>query len=102
MSTERIDHVEESLNFLGAATIDTYGDDDRKVAIAQVHATHALVEQQRIANLIALAGPDMHESVATAALQMLTDLHKPEGKGWVTTGLQPNIATALGVHKEES
>ena len=52
--TERIDHAAEAVNFLGAVTYDTHGDDDRKVQLAQVHATLALVEQQRIANLIAL------------------------------------------------
>lgn len=52
--SERIDHAAEAVNFLGAVSFDTYGDDDRKVALAQVHATLALVEQQRIANLIAL------------------------------------------------
>ena len=52
--TERIDHASEAVNFLRATTFDTHGDDDRKVALAQVHATLALVEQQRIANLIAL------------------------------------------------
>lgn len=52
--TDRIDHASEAVNYLGASTVDTYGDDDRKVAIAQVHATLALVEQQRIANLIAV------------------------------------------------
>ena len=68
--TERIDHVAEAVNFLGATVIDTYGDDDRKAAIAQVHATLALVEQQRIANVIALGehwqstGYDFADSVA--------------------------------------
>jgi len=47
------------MNYLTASTVDTHGDDDRKVAIAQVHATLYLAEQQRIANLIALAGGDV-------------------------------------------
>ena len=45
-------HKTEAMNYLIASTIDTHGDDDRKVAIAQVHATIYLAEQQRIANLI--------------------------------------------------
>lgn len=52
--TDRIDHAAEAHNYLAAATIDTYGDDDRKVAIAQVHATLALAQEQRTRNLIAL------------------------------------------------
>lgn len=52
------DHAAETaMSYLAATVIDTHGDDDRKVAIAQVHATLALVEEQRTANLIAaLAG----------------------------------------------
>lgn len=55
--TERIDHAAEAVNFLGAVTYDTHGDDDRKVQLAQVHATLALVEQQRIANIIEISKP---------------------------------------------
>lgn len=53
--TERINHAAEAVNFLGAVTYDTHGDDDRKVQLAQVHATLALVEQQRIANVLFIA-----------------------------------------------
>lgn len=67
------------------------------VPVAQVHATLALVEQQRIANLIALAHADTHEAAYIPALQALTDLHQPEGKGWTCTALNPDIAAALGV-----
>lgn len=54
--TERIDHAAEALRVLEGAW------DGRNVAtdaplVAQVHATLALVEQQRIANIIALGQP---------------------------------------------
>lgn len=47
------DHAATAMSYLEATVIDTYGDHDRKAAIAQVHATIALVEEQRTANLIA-------------------------------------------------
>lgn len=47
------DHAATAMSYLEATVIDTYGDDDRKAAIAQVYATLALVEAQRTANLIA-------------------------------------------------
>lgn len=53
--TERIDHVAEAINYLDATPIETHAEADRKVVTAQVHATLALVEQQRIANLLTIA-----------------------------------------------
>lgn len=57
--TKRIDHAAEAASDIGFAdeVIENGGDSDVAMAIAavaQVHATLALVEQQRIANLIAL------------------------------------------------
>lgn len=46
-------HKTDVMNYLIASTRDTSGDRERKVAIAQVHATLHAAEQQRIANLIA-------------------------------------------------
>lgn len=56
MSSNRegpIDHFTEALDFLAETEFDIPGVGKERVAIAQVHATLALVEQQRIANLIA-------------------------------------------------
>lgn len=48
------DHAAETaMSYLAATVIDTHGDDDRKVAIAQVHATLALADELRTANLLA-------------------------------------------------
>lgn len=59
----------------------------------QKHATLALVEQQRIANLIALAHvADQHENVSPAE-QQAWDALGVRGAGT----LRPNIAAALGV-----
>jgi len=55
--TERIEHTAEAVNFLRGVVFDTYDNEEDnnflKVQIAQAHATLALVEQQRFANLIA-------------------------------------------------
>jgi hypothetical protein len=56
--SERIDHVRLAQRFVGGESplVDGSFDQTRDyIAAAQVHATLALVEQQRIANLIALA-----------------------------------------------
>lgn len=55
--SERIDHAAEAAANLGAVgTVLPYTGDQSAmtISVAQVHATLALVEQQRIANLIAL------------------------------------------------
>lgn len=55
--TERIDHAAKAMEWLTPAegTGLTWTETSGMAAIAQAHATLALVEQQRIANLIALA-----------------------------------------------
>ena len=53
--SERVDHAAEAVESLAAAKEwDTVPEAALLVADAQAHATLALVEQQRIANLIAL------------------------------------------------
>lgn len=51
-----IDHAAEARRVLGNFPHDDIRNNREALAWAQVHATLALVEQQRIANLIALAG----------------------------------------------
>lgn len=66
MSTERIDHVAEAHTALTAAQKNPADADvivDPWLLAAQVHATLALVEQQRIANLIALVALSGNENV---------------------------------------
>ena len=71
------------------------------VALAQAHATLALAEQQRIANLIALAqarGRGLGEQVAADALGALATFHvheNPDMGGWYD--LRSEIARALGI-----
>ena len=64
-------------------------------ATAQVHATLALVEQQRIANLIALAGAS--DSIR-ARQQAEEVLHQPTPiQAGIDLPLTPDIAAALGI-----
>ena len=58
--------------------------------IAQAEATLALVEQQQIANLIALANGDTHLST-TAYLQLAVEL------GISPAEFRPDISAALGI-----
>lgn len=55
--TERIDHVAKAYvcidKMADAGSVEEYADADLAVKAAHVYATLALVEQQRIANLIA-------------------------------------------------
>ena len=87
--TERIDHATEAMNFLGATVIDTHGDDDRKVAIAQVHATLALVEQQRIADLIGV--------MANALVGVGAGEHSTAEYVRLHQRINPQILAALGL-----
>lgn len=70
-------------------------------ATAQAHATLALVEQQRVANLIALAGsrnPILREQVAEDAAEALATFHEHADLalgGWHE--VRPDIAAALGI-----
>ena len=72
MMTDRIDHAAEAHRVL--STLPSGDTLDQAYAYAQVHATLALVEQQRIANL--------------AALRALT--------GEPPASVHPDIAAALG------
>ena len=95
--TERIDHVDEAIGYREAAAAVPTSDAALLLAAGQIHATLALVEQQRIANLIALEnqrwvrhcqvgayfGPDILRGNPT------TELGSAE--------LKPEIAEALGI-----
>ena len=62
------------------------------LALAQVHATLALVEQQRIANLAALAKETFAAHEASEALGTFAAAKPGE-----RIGLRPDIAAALGI-----
>lgn len=112
---DRIDHVAEALSLLatpaalaesikGVEEVSEEWVDDlrdaaaRSIATAQVHATLALVEQARIANLVALdarglVDAGLYESTRHPALDSMVPI------------LRPDIAAALGIpttHPEET
>lgn len=67
-------HVTAASKFLESMAPVAPDDDDRKLQLAQVHASLALAEQQRIANLIAYAatnGPAI--SIHSRALSAIQD-----------------------------
>lgn len=92
--TERIDHAAEAQRVM---SIMPSGDTlSEAYAYSQVHATLALVEQQRIANLIALS--ESGRSTVQGARAALDALYgEDSGEGSARRRLHPDIAAALGV-----
>lgn len=87
-----MNHAQEALRVISTLT----GGDtlDQAYAYAQVHATLALVEQQRIANLIALSqASHLTESIPLEERRALSawPLDAPHRR------LKPDIAEALGL-----
>lgn len=88
--TGRIDHAA-----LASQTIKNMREEEKSggqsevLAMAQVHATLALVEQQRTANLIAVM-----ESAQNAEI---SGLHQPEVTQWLSDRITPVIKETLGL-----
>lgn len=97
--SERIDHYSAAIEMLKDAQV---AKDLAMVAViadgAQVHATLALVEQQRIANLIALAktAQEHYGGYAGEAGFVRTLFDNPNTE-LGNMRLKPNIAAALGL-----
>ena len=98
----RIDHAAEARKRIvcGEERMEREGDTDVTNTVAalhaQVHATLALVEQQRIANLIALAAMDpdgLGQSAYSALAAMSPDRRR--------TVLAPDIAETLGIGDDD-
>ena len=96
--SERIDHAAKARYWLPQKGD---GITPNHVAVAQVHATLALVEQQRIANLIALADlkePGAKTQVVADARKSLTVYRTHDNAllgGWYE--FHPEIARLLGI-----
>ena len=90
--TDRIDHAAVAHDILAHVPTNggvTYSD---WMAEAQAHATLALVEQQRVANLIAL----LKDTFAShEALEVLSDVATAQSGQLIS--LRPDIAAALGI-----
>ena len=104
--TERIDHADEATQGIMVASLRVSEDFSTQtgehkadiLAEAQVHATLALVEQQRIANVIALAKFAIEQYgtyVPTGA--NLPALFLPPETDQGNVRLNPDIAAALGI-----
>lgn len=94
----RIDHAAVAHEILAHTPTNggvTYSD---WMAEAQVHATLALVEQQRIANLIALFDiEDAHVLSSAGSRGLLDRRPDPDIPGDWTVRLWPEVAAALGI-----
>ena len=107
MSTERIDHAAEARTVLKLASRDVSENTALQtgeykadmIATAQVHATLALVEQQRIANLIAY-GREKREDLTWLGNRADTLDWLHDGGG-VAGYLSKGDRAALGVEDDE-
>ena len=107
--SDRIDHAAEAVGLLALAVAAQHqGDPRHLIAAAHVHATLAVAEQARIANLVALAklagrDEDVHEEVAAAAYGALNAMihYQDVPNGHMgpdeVAALRPDIAAALGI-----
>ena len=92
--SERIDHAAEAREWIDAAA--RHPGATSTAILAQAEATLALVEQQRIASLVALvaADPDgLGRSAYSALAVMSSDRQR--------TILDPDIAAALGIGDDD-
>ena len=92
--SERIDHAAEAREWIDAAA--RHPGAVSTAILAQAEATLALVDQQRIANLIALAAMDpdgLGQSAYSALAAMSPDRRR--------TILAPDIAAALGIGDDD-
>ena len=95
--TERIDHAAKARYWLPQKGD---GITPNHVAVAQVHATLALVEQQRIANLIALAPPMRILGEGDTEVSVPVFVVTASDGALRRVELKPDIAAALGIKEE--
>lgn len=98
--TERIDHYAEAERVLHECTglIRGGAAQTSMLAAAQVHATLALAEQARIANIIALA--ESGRTTVNGARTALAGLFTGSAEdGSANMHLRPEIKEALGLHE---
>ena len=106
--SEHIDHAAEAVRLIELSSVQHFADESRTVsAAAQVHATLALVEQQRIANLIALANAhhmgenydDTVEASREAAYALIHYVQRDPDDEFPR--IHPDIAAALGIGDDD-
>ena len=94
--TERIDHVDEAIGYREAAGDVSESGAALLLAAGQIHAVLALVEQTRIANIIAL-----DESWRGETGDTLMRLIRDETGRIIGNEINPEIAEALGINNDE-
>ncbi|MBL3699266.1 hypothetical protein [Leucobacter luti] len=95
--SDRIDHAAEARNCISyARTTESSAEAHLSQAEAQVHATLALVEQQRIANLIALAQPVQLPGGGEARYDIYEVEYGNVGDV-MSCALRPEVREALGL-----
>lgn len=93
---ERIDHAAEARNRIVGGIGPSFDQGRDEIAVAQVHATLALVEQQRVANVLFLA----HLEAEGGGTDRFTfnSVFEPVGEGFgVHLHVRPDIAATLGI-----
>ncbi|UXO93873.1 hypothetical protein Pan2_54 [Pseudanabaena phage Pan2] len=97
--TERIDHAAEAAQIAAGGLASGSFDQTRDyLALAQVHATLALVEQQRIGNLIALSNSGLGPLMQAGDLALLASVPHSEWPNTNIEVLRPEIRQALGLN----
>ena len=91
--SERIDHAAEAREWIDAAA--RHPGATSTAILAQAEATLALVEQQRIANLIALS--QVQDGIGTSAYSALAVM-SPDRRHTI---IDPNIAAALRIGADD-
>ena len=96
---DRIDHAAEAVALLRRVSGSRMSDAEASVSVsaAQVHATLAVAEQQRIANLIALESARSHRTDRRGHYWGPDLLWEPGPDPEGNAVLRPEIARALGV-----
>ncbi|MBW1639276.1 hypothetical protein G3H63_09355 [Microbacterium resistens] len=109
---ERLDHAAEAVRLIEGGIGPSFDQTRDGIALAQAHATLALVEQQRIANLIALAAlpnvngfeNEVYDARTEALMRGLLDTEAvPAVAGYGPAGIEervfirPDIREGLGL-----
>lgn len=100
--SERVDDVQEAREWIREALMEDGPGNDSRAALparlAQAHATLALVEQQRIANLIALARMESRNyAIGKGATDAIWERRTGAEFGEPSMLLRPEIREVLGL-----
>lgn len=96
--TERINHAAHTERCIVAAEMAaSEGMSQWYIEVAKIHASLAIADQLRVANIIALGGDVWDVSEAVNAVLDITPANRESNRGQVINGLQPEIKAVLGL-----